>query len=90
MSTYDPQLHTIRSVSRATADPRMRSEIAGARLALYTALDRGDATAARQWARALRVALEVLHEDVGPASRLGAAVASALEALGEIETGLRM
>jgi len=81
---YDAQLHVLRSVARATDDNRQRQEIESARFNLYAALETRDRDAARQWSRALRVALDVLRQT----TTQPAAVALALDALDEIEAGI--
>lgn len=85
---YDAQLHILRSVARLAADDqRQRQEIESARANLYSALAGNAPDVARPWARALRVALEVLRSDLDIAADR-VSITTALAALGEIEAGL--
>lgn len=77
-SDVDPELHQLRSVARAL-DGRDRSEVEGARFNLFASLERGDADAARRWARSVRMALLALGDDHEDRREMG------LEAIAEIE-----
>ena len=79
---YDPQLHVLRSISSALADPRQRSEAMSARFHLFTALENGDEERAQDWLEALAVALRAAL----PSTSAG--MASAERAIAIIRKGL--
>lgn len=80
-SPYDPQLHLLRSCAK-TAQGRGAKEIESARFGLWRSIDERDAVAARQWLRALEVAVRTYLTEQ-PAHQQ-----AALEAIAEIREGL--
>ena len=80
----DPQLHILRSITRAVADTRLRHELESARFNLFAALEATNLAAARQWIGALRVSL-----DTAPAGQWSVATERSIAAaLAEIESAL--
>lgn len=80
---FDPQLHILRSIANAAAQPKERHEAQSARHNLFAALEHEDYAAALEWLEALEVALHSLTTPLG-----GTILASADRAIGTIREAL--
>ncbi len=84
-TTFDPQLHTLRTIASKISDRKQRQEAMSARYNLFAALVAGDNLAAIDWLTALKVALKAASPSLD-----SEALATAERAMEAIREGISL